>query len=195
MTATANPPHPFARVLLREALDPNPFVQFERWLADARQAEPQAVAMTLATNSPSCAPAIRTVLLKHHDADGFVFFTESKTRKAKQIAADPRVSLLFPWLFLNRQVTITGKAEKLRSLAAVRCMLMGETNGNLAMVESQLAEIKTQLASGMFSLPAFVAYRVCPDAIEFWQGRGPRAHDRFLYSRAGNGEWVITGLD
>lgn len=180
---------------MREALDPNPFVQFDRWLADARNAEQQAIAMTLATNSPSAAPAIRTVLLKYHDEDGFVFFTESKTRKAKQIAADPLVSLLFPWLALNRQVTITGKAEKLSSLAAVRCMLMGDTNGNLAMVESQLAEIKARLASGMFSLPAFVAYRVRPDAIEFWQGRGPRVHDRFLYLREERGDWAISELD
>ena len=195
VTATANAPHPDARVLLRKALDANPFVQFERWLADARKAESQAIAMTLATNSAGGAPAIRTVLLKYHDEEGFVFFTESRTRKETQIAADPRVSLLFPWLALNRQVTVTGKAEKLSPLAAVRCMLMGETNGNLKMVESQLAEIKMRLGSGNFSMPSFVAYRIRPEAIEFWQGRGPRVHDRFLYSPAENGEWVITELD
>jgi pyridoxamine 5'-phosphate oxidase len=198
VTATAPQSTQFARFLSRETLNPNPFAQFERWFDDARKAAPtgsMASAMSLATNSPEGVPAVRTVLLKYHDEDGFVFFTEARTRKTKHIASNPVVSLLFPWLALNRQVIITGKAEKLSSLAAMRCLLMGESNGNRAMIESQLAEIKTRLASGTFSLPSFVAFRVKPDVVEFWQGRGPREHDHFLYTRQESGEWSISQLD
>lgn len=186
---------PFARFLSRESLDPNPFVQFERWLDDARKAVPQPSAMSLATNSPEGFPAVRTVLLKYHDEEGLVFFTEAKTRKAQHILANPVVSALFPWLPLNRQVVFTGRAEKLSGLAAVRCMLMGESGGNREVIERQLAEIKTRLARGSFSLPSFIAFRVRPQTIEFWQGRGPREHDRFLYSHDDSGEWSISHLD
>ena len=186
---------PFARFLLRGSLDPDPFVQFDRWFDDARKAVPQPTAMSLATNSPEGFPAVRTVLLKHHDEEGLVFFTEAKTRKAQHISANPVVSALFPWLPLNRQVTFTGRAEKLSGLAAVRCMLMGESAGNREAIESQLSEIKTRLARGSFTLPSFAAFRVRPQTIEFWQGRGPREHDRFLYSRDDSGEWNISHLD
>ena len=185
----------FARFLSRGSLDSDPFIQFERWLEDARKAVPQPTAMSLATNSPEGIAAVRTVLLKYHDEEGLVFFTEAKTRKTQHIAANPVVSALFPWLPLNRQVIFTGRAEKLSGLAAVRCMLMGESSGNRETIESQLAEIKTRLASGSFSLPSFIAFRVRPQTIEFWQGRGPREHDRFLYSRDDSGEWSISQLN
>ena len=153
--------------------------------------------MSLATVTDQGIPMVRTVLLKCYDEDGFVFFTEVNSRKVQQIASNPAASLLFPWLPLNRQVIVTGKAEKLGTLATVKCILMGENNGatSRAALEFQLAEIKFRIAAGSFSLaPSFCAFRISPETIEFWQGRGPREHDRFLYSRSQSGGWTISAL-
>ena len=183
--------------LLREDLDPDPFIQFGNWLEEARKSVPQPYAMSLATVAADGRPTVRTVLLKDHDENGFVFFTELHTRKVEHISANPCVSLLFPWLPLNRQVIVMGDAQKLSALAAAKYMILGQNNGisNRAALAMQLEAMKSRLASGALSLaPSFCAFRVRPETIEFWQGRGPREHDRFLYLRGTVGKWIIRDV-
>jgi pyridoxamine 5'-phosphate oxidase len=100
--------------LRREDLNPDPIAQFELWLEEASAAKTiEPTAMSLATVGLNGSPRVRTVLLKGLDARGFVFFTNLESRKARQIAENPNVSLLFPWLAMERQVIVTGQASKL----------------------------------------------------------------------------------
>lgn len=173
--------------------------QFAVWLDQAaRGGVPQPLAATLATAGADGRPLARTVLLKFFDAEGFVFFTHLGSRKARQISENPHVSLLFPWLALNRQVNVTGCAARLGAFEAMKCFLLGENNGVTARaaVEMQLAELQRRLGAGVPPLGAsWGGYRIMPDTLEFFQGRGPREHDRFLYRRKGRDEWEIVLLD
>ena len=191
---------PTSRPLLRrEDLRDDPYEQFTDWLEQAaRGAVSQPLASMLATVGADGRPLARTVLLKFYDARGFVFFTHLGSRKVRQMAENPHVSLLFPWLALNRQVNITGRAEKLGAFEAVKCFLLGENNGVTARaaVEMQLEELKNRLGAGVLPFgAAWGGYRVVPDTLEFFQGRGPREHDRFIYRRSEYGSWGIEPLD
>lgn len=185
-------------LLRREDLHENPVAQFTVWLEQAASgAVSQPLAAMLATVGADGRPLARTVLLKYFDADGFVFFTHLGSRKVRQISENPQVSLLFPWLALNRQINITGRAEKLGAFEAVKCFLLGENNGVTARaaVEMQLAELKRRLGAGVLPMGAsWGGYRVVPDTLEFFQGRGPREHDRFLYTRRAGGPWDIEPM-
>ncbi|MFA6545556.1 MAG: pyridoxal 5'-phosphate synthase [Limisphaerales bacterium] len=186
-------------LLRREDLRGTPLEQFEFWLQQAaRSAVAQPLAMSLATVGGDGRPLVRTVLLKYFDSEGFVFFTDVGSRKVRQMSENPQVSLLFPWIELNRQVVVSGRAGKLGTFEAVKCFLLGEQGGVTASaaVEMQLEELRQRLGSGVPLLaPSWVGYRVQPDSVEFFQGRGAREHDRFLYARGPDGGWTIQALD
>lgn len=197
------------RGLRREELNPDPVVQFSAWFIQATELqvhEPNA--MTLATVDASGMPCQRTVLLKYYDTDGFVFFTNYGSRKASQIAANPKVSLLFPWITLERQVIIQGSAEKISTAESLRYFAsrpresqigawvsnQSEVISSRKLLMQKLAEMKDKFAHGEIPLPSFWGgYRVVPEAIEFWQGGPARLHDRFLYQKK-DGGWHIERL-
>ena len=197
------------RGLSREQLNPDPVAQFSEWFTQASELdvhEPNA--MTLATADETGMTYQRTVLLKYYDKDGFVFFTNYGSRKAKQIAANPQVSLLFPWLTLERQVIIQGRAEKISTGESLRYFASRPRESQIgAWVSNQsevitsrkflmqkLAEMRAKFLQGEIPLPSFWGgYRVVPAAIEFWQGGPARLHDRFLYRKLASA-WQIERL-
>lgn len=194
----------------RDALDPDPIVQFNRWMQEAIQAEVvEPTAMSLATVGKDGQPMVRTVLLKGVDERGFVFFTNLGSRKARQIGENARVSLLFPWLALERQVLITGRAEKLPTGEVLRYFVSRPRGSQLAawaspqssaissrqVLEKAWSQMKERFAQGDVPLPSFWGgYGVRPATIEFWQGGSHRLHDRFEYGREPDGSWVIRRL-
>ena len=196
--------------LLMEELEPDPIVQFEKWFREAWDENyPMPHAMSLATASAEGLPTVRTVLLKGYDSNGFVFFTNYGSRKAKQISNNPQAALLFPWVRLGRQVTVAGRVEKISKSESVQYFLSRPRGSQLsawasaqstvissrAILESAFATVKRRFADGEVPLPDFWGgYRVDPDSIEFWQNRKDRLHDRFLYNRGENGAWRIDRL-
>lgn len=197
------------RGLHREDLAADPVRQFAEWFGHASELElHEPNAMTLATVDAEGRPLQRTVLLKYFDASGFVFFTNYESRKAGHIAANPAVCLLFPWLKLERQVIIQGRAEKVGTAESLRYFSsrpresqLGAWVSNQSSVVSsrqllagKLAEMKEKFGHGEIPLPSFWGgYRVVPETLEFWQGGSGRLHDRFLYTRA-DGGWRIDRL-
>jgi len=194
--------------LRRADLDDNPFKQFELWFKQAEQEgvlEPSA--MSLATTD-GIDVTLRTVLLKYFDQQGFVFFTNYGSTKATQIIANPHVALLFPWLFLERQVKITGRAEKVSTVESLKYFASRPKESQLGawasqqsshvssrqLLLSQFEAMKNKFKDGKVPLPDFWGgYRVVPKTIEFWQGRENRLHDRFVYENM-DGHWVINRL-
>jgi pyridoxamine 5'-phosphate oxidase len=197
-------------VLTREMLDPDPYRQFERWFEQtctAGLSEPNA--MTLATVGADGQPTLRTVLLKLFDHDGFVFYTNYGSRKARQIGENSRVALLFPWVKLARQVAITGVAEKVSLAESARYFAsrphesqlgawisqQSSVIGSRQLLMNELEKIKARFRKGDVPLPDFWGgYRVRPASIEFWQGQTSRLHDRFLYTCQPDGSWTIERL-
>ena len=196
--------------LRRDDLDPNPFIQFRRWIDQACKAELlEPNAMTLATVDPAGQPWTRTVLMKGFSEKGFLFFTNYESQKSQQILQNQRVSLLFPWLALERQAIINGRAEKItpaESYHYFKTRPEGSQVGAWASPQSQVIpsrkllelkwdEIKRKFANGKIPLPSFWGgFRVIPHHIEFWQGGTNRIHDRFLYRRQGDDSWHIERL-
>lgn len=196
--------------LQREALPEEPLALFEQWFKQAMEAglnEPNA--LTLATVDARGRPSQRTVLLKQFDRDGFVFFTNYQSRKAKDIAANPHVCLLFPWIALERQVVIEGIAEKIPTLQSLKYFTSRPRGNQLGawvsqqssvissrkLLEMQFEKMKQKFAQGEIPLPDFWGgYRVKPTAVEFWQGRENRLHDRFHYTLQANRSWAIERL-
>jgi pyridoxamine 5'-phosphate oxidase len=202
----------YARARLDEAdVSHDPFVEFARWFAEAQEAQvPDANAMTLATATPDGAPSARIVLLKAFDERGFVFFTDYRSRKGGELDVNPRAALVFWWGELERQVRITGEAgltSREDSERYFRSRPIGSRLGAWAShqsqviagrgaLESDLRDVESRFASGDVPLPGhWGGYRVVPDAVEFWQGRESRLHDRIRYVREGGARgWRIERL-
>ena len=195
--------------LTKEQLSPDPFLQFEAWFKEANEAEPIPNAMSLATVNHSGVPMMRTVLLKLFDDNGFVFFTNYKSRKAEQISENPNVAVLFNWVALERQVSINGVAEKVETSESLK-YFMGRPRGSQLgawvsdqrsvlssrkILEMKLDEIKRKFAAGKIPLPDYWGgFRIKPKRFEFWQGQPNRLHDRFLYSKIDDESWEIERL-
>ena len=187
---------------------PDPFKQFERWFDAALRADlPLPNAMTLATADAEGRPSARVVLLKGVDAEGFVFYTNYESRKARELAANPFASLVFLWTPMERQVRIDGAVEKVSSEESDEYFdsrPLGSRLGAWASPQSKPLPSRFALASKVAAImlrygtapprpPHWGGYRVRPDAIEFWQGRPDRLHDRLLYVKQDT-RWKIERL-
>lgn len=195
--------------LRRDTLDADPFAQFRKWINEAIAAGlPEPNAMVLSTTDGK-RPSSRTVLLKAHDGRGFVFFTNYDSRKARDIAADAHVSLLFPWFPIERQVGILGIAEKISAAESLAYFVSRPHGSRLGawvshqssvissrkLLEMKWQEMKRKFQQGEVPLPSFWGgFRVVPSEIEFWQGRENRLHDRFRYVRGAQDSWTIERL-
>lgn len=196
--------------LRRNDLPQWPEQLFEKWLnqaIDAKLIDPTA--MTVATVDENGQPYQRIVLLKHFDKNGFVFYTNLGSRKASQLAGNPKISLHFPWHSLERQVHITGTVEQLSKLEVIKYFSSRPKESQIAAwasrqssrlsarqaLESKFLEIKQKFANGEVPVPTFWGgYRVKIDSVEFWQGGVNRLHDRFIYCRTDDGRWEIERL-
>lgn len=190
--------------------DPNPFIQFKRWFAQALAAqllEPNA--MTIATATPDGKPSARMVLLKDFDERGFVFFTNYSSRKGQELAENPQAALVFWWVELERQVRIAGRVEKISENESDQYFYSRPENSRLGawasnqseviesreVLEQRLQEFQSQYANQEIPRPKhWGGLRIIPTEIEFWQGRPSRLHDRLLYSYLDNGSWKIERL-
>ncbi|MGK2946853.1 MAG: pyridoxamine 5'-phosphate oxidase [Candidatus Malihini olakiniferum] len=195
--------------LRRSQLTANPLELFNRWLKQACEAcLSDPTAMCAATVDELGQTHQRIVLLKHVDDKGLVFYTNLGSRKAKHLALNARISLLFPWHSLDRQVIVTGHAEFLptfeviryfhsRSKASQISAWVSQQSSRISargILESKFLELQQKFMNGEVPLPSFWGgYRVKIDAIEFWQGGVHRLHDRFIYQRDGDG-WQIDRL-
>ena len=191
-------------------LNQNPFMQFETWFNEAINAkltEPNA--FSLATVGADMMPSIRTVLLKIFDEKGFVFFTNYKSTKAKQVEENPKAAALFAWLDLERQVKIEGSIEKISSTESLKYFLsrpkgsqigawvshQSEVITSRSLLEQKFDEIKRKFVKGEIPFPSFWGgYIIKPIRVEFWQGGRDRLHDRFLYELQEDNTWSISRL-
>ncbi|MFM7601230.1 MAG: pyridoxamine 5'-phosphate oxidase [Pseudanabaena sp.] len=196
--------------LRRKDLHEDPFKQFEKWFQQACNAELlEPNAMTLSTVSDQGQPFMRTVLLKYFDHNGLVFFTNYESRKARQIEINPKVSILFTWLPLQRQVHITGTAAKVTTAESLQYFTSRPRGSQLGAWSSQQSsvissrqlllmqfeQVKQKFLDGEIPLPDFWGgYRVVPTSFEFWQGCTNRLHDRFLYTPEEDQSWQIQRL-
>lgn len=195
--------------LRRNNLPDDPLSLFETWMQQAVQADlMDPTAMVVGTVDEQGQPYQRIVLLKHLDEKGFVFYTNMGSRKASQLANNPRISLLFPWHILERQVHVTGQVERLSALEVMKYFSSRPKDSQIGawvshqsapisargVLEGKFLEMKQKFAKGEVPLPSFWGgFRVKFDSVEFWQGGANRLHDRFLYQRQESG-WSIDRL-
>ncbi|MFF9865288.1 pyridoxamine 5'-phosphate oxidase [Streptomyces sp. NPDC013953] len=198
--------------LFRKAdLAAEPMEQFARWFKEVAAGgvihEPNA--MVVSTASPDGRPSSRTVLLKHYDERGFVFFTNYGSRKGMELETNPYVSLLFPWHPVARQVIVTGLAERVgrdETAAYFRTRPHGSQLGAWASEQSSVIASRAELLARYEELaarypegeqvpvpPHWGGFRVVPETVEFWQGHENRLHDRLRYTGEG-GTWRIERL-
>ncbi|MET7601682.1 pyridoxamine 5'-phosphate oxidase [Streptomyces avermitilis] len=193
----------------------HPMDQFTRWFAQAAQAAAQGVlyepnAMVVSTADADGRPGSRTVLMKQYDEQGFVFYTNYDSRKARDLAVNPYVSLLFPWHPMARQVVVTGLARRTgrdETAAYFRTRPHGSQLGAWASTQSSVIHSRTELDAAYEQLgvrypegeqvpvpPNWGGFRIAPQTVEFWQGRQNRLHDRLRYVAEPDGSWRVERL-
>lgn len=194
-----------------EDLAADPISQFELWMAQAVEAEiPDPSAMTLASVAADGQPSQRIVLLKGLDQHGFVFYTNLRSRKGRELATNPKANLHFPWHALERQVSVTGRVQPVdadealayfkrrprESQLAAWASRQSQPIASRAELMARFEELQKRFGAGEIPLPEFWGgFRVKPQQVEFWQGGAHRLHDRFQYSRETDGNWRIDRLE
>lgn len=189
-------------------INSSPFTQFGLWMEQAIKADiylPNAMSLATADDDGL---SIRTVLLKHFDEQGLVFFSNYHSKKARQIEQNPQAALLFSWLDLERQIKITGKVEKISAAKSSDYFASRPRDSQLAAWASRQSveildrqalldkfdSVKQKFGGQKVPLPDFWGgYRLLPQTFEFWQGRENRLHDRFLYQKQQQ-QWLIKRL-
>jgi len=195
--------------LNKSDVDRNPIKQFAKWYDEATAfGIAEADAMTLATATKDGRPSARIVLLKSFDDHGFVFYTNYESRKAKDLAENPRACLVAYWLPVKRQVRIEGTVEKVSEKESedyFQTRPLGSKLGAWASHQSDVVESRDVLEKSYAELSKrfgedvprpthWGGYRIQPEVIEFWQGRDNRLHDRLRYQLQADGTWVIERL-
>ncbi|KHL24608.1 pyridoxamine 5'-phosphate oxidase [Croceibacterium mercuriale] len=190
--------------------DTDPFALFAGWFAEAHTTEPNDPnAMALATATSDGQPSVRMVLLKGHDADGFVFYTNAHSRKGGEIGANPCAALLFHWKSLRRQIRIEGVLEEVspaeadayfasRSRASQLGSAASDQSRPLADRQTYMDRVETleQSLNGapVPRPPHWTGFRLAPATIEFWQDRAARLHERRQFTRLADGHWTSSLL-
>jgi len=197
------------RPLSEHHVESDPIAQFAQWYEGARRSvKPLPEAVALATATRTGHPSLRMVLLKGFDAHGFVFYTNSRSRKGRELARNPRASLLFYWGESRRQVRIDGRAEKLMARESDEYFATRPRGSQLAAwaspqsavvagrgpLERRFAAFARKYPAAVPRPPHWGGYRLVPEAFEFWEGGEDRLHDRILYRRARGGRWRIERL-
>jgi pyridoxamine 5'-phosphate oxidase len=188
----------------------DPFGLFDAWYAEAKESEPRDPnAIALATVDADGLPDVRMVLLKDHDANGFVFYSNSESAKGRQLAADPQAAILLYWKSLNRQIRVRGPVSSVtdaesdsyfnsrhpRSRAGAIASAQSRPLNDRAAFEAQVDSIERQYGDGPFPRPAYWhGYRIKPRAIEFWQDKPNRLHDRIVFAFDADGRWTKQRL-
>ena len=188
--------------------DADPFRQFSVWIEQVRAVEADPTAMALATATRDGRPSVRTVLLKGFDNQGFLFYTNYHSRKAREMEQTGRASLLFVWRSVERQVRVEGRVEKvtdaesdayfatrpLESRWSVYASRQSERIESREALESRF-DVARQMYGETVPRPRWWGgYRVVPDEVEFWQGRASRLHDRLQYRKQADGSWIRERL-
>ncbi len=192
------------------SIDINPFNQFDKWFTEAVASEIlEPNAMIVSTVSKDGMPSQRTVLLKDANKEGYTFYTNYDSRKGRELADNPNISMLFPWYELERQVIITGQAQKVSREISAKYFHSRPRESQLgawasqqsneitdrSVLEEKLKMLEERFLNKEVPLPEnWGGYLVIPKTFEFWQGRSSRLHDRIFYQDEMEGTWKISRL-